>query len=228
MLENVGASVDWKKIEQIYEKYNLPENVRHHIEAVTLGVARVVEKLQKRDVTVDVNSLILGALLHDIGRSVTHDISHGVIGSAIAREEGFSERVCLLIERHVGAGLTLEEARSFGLPERSYMPETLEEKILAAVDNLASGDELITKEEFIRDVELKFDNGEVARRFFALYEEDFFGIAYQIKLGNALFCCHFYCFNDFHVVGLGHCDFHGFAFFTDSNSSSKFFNGLTS
>jgi len=171
MLEDVGASVDWKKIEQIYEKYNLPENVRHHIEAVTLGVARVVEKLQKRDVTVDVNSLILGALLHDIGRSVTHDISHGVIGSTIAREEGFSERVCLLIERHVGAGLTLEEARSFGLPERSYMPETLEEKILAAVDNLASGDELITKEEFIRDVELKFDNREVARRFFALYEE---------------------------------------------------------
>ena len=51
------------------------------------------------------------------------------------------------------------------------MPETREEKILAAVDNLASGDELITKEEFIRDVELKFDNGEVARRFFALYEE---------------------------------------------------------
>jgi len=39
------------------------------------------------------------------------------------------------------------------------------------VDNLASGDELITKEEFIRDVELKFDNREVARRFFALYEE---------------------------------------------------------
>jgi len=38
---NVGASVDWKKIEQIYEKYNLPENVRHHIEAVTLGVARL-------------------------------------------------------------------------------------------------------------------------------------------------------------------------------------------
>jgi len=59
-----------------------------------------------------------------------------------------------LIERHVGAGLTLEEARSFGLPERSYMPETLEEKILAAVDNLASGDELITKEEFIRTLNL--------------------------------------------------------------------------
>jgi len=88
MLENVGASVDWKKIEQIYEKYNLPENVRHHIEAVTLGVARVVEKLQKRDVTVDVNSLILGALLHDIGRSVTHDISHGLLGRPLPEKKG--------------------------------------------------------------------------------------------------------------------------------------------
>lgn len=102
---------------------------------------------------------------------MTHDISHGVVGSAIAREEGFSENVCLLIERHVGAGLTLEEARSFGLPERSYVPESLEEKILAAVDNLASGDELRTKDEFIKGVKLKFDNGEVAHRFFALYEE---------------------------------------------------------
>jgi len=130
-----------------------------------------VKKLQERNVGIDVNSLILGALLHDIGRSVTHDISHGVIGSIIAKEEGFPDKICLLIERHVGAGLTLEEAREFGLPERAYVPVSMEEKILAAVDNLAFGDRLVAKEDFVKDIERKFDSGEVAQRFFALYEE---------------------------------------------------------
>ena len=46
-----------------------------------------------------------------------------------------------IIERHIGAGITKEEAKSLGLPERSYMPQTLEEKIVAHADNLISGTE---------------------------------------------------------------------------------------
>jgi uncharacterized protein (TIGR00295 family) len=113
---------------------------------------------------------MMGTFLHDIGRSVTHGISHGVIGADIARKEGFPQ-VASLVERHIGAGLTEEEARSFGLPVRSYMPETLEEKILACVDNLAFGDRIATKEEFEEDVRKKFDSSEVAERFLNLYKE---------------------------------------------------------
>ncbi len=44
-----------------------------------------------------------------------------------------------IIERHVGAGLTLEEARRNNLPKGNYVPETLEEKIVCYADKLIEG-----------------------------------------------------------------------------------------
>ena len=44
-----------------------------------------------------------------------------------------------IIERHIGAGITKDEAKILGLPEKSYVPQTLEEKIVAHADNLISG-----------------------------------------------------------------------------------------
>ena len=44
-----------------------------------------------------------------------------------------------IIERHIGAGITESEAEKLGLPKKSYVPETIEEKIVAHADNLTSG-----------------------------------------------------------------------------------------
>ena len=77
-----------------------------------------------------------GALLHDIGRSKTHGIKHGVKGAKIAKKLGLSENIIKIIERHIGAGLPAEEARKLGLPNRDFIPETLEEKIVCHSDNL--------------------------------------------------------------------------------------------
>lgn len=77
-----------------------------------------------------------GALLHDIGRSRTHGIRHAVEGAAILGELGQDEALVSIAERHIGAGLTSEEARELGLPEKDYIPETLAEKIVAQADNL--------------------------------------------------------------------------------------------
>ncbi|WP_018963481.1 HDIG domain-containing metalloprotein [Coprothermobacter platensis] len=170
-MHSIDSNVDLERIYAVYDKYNLPDNVRRHIEAVALGVARVIAVLQKKGVDIDVDLLITGTLLHDIGRSVTHDISHGVIGSEIVLREGFSQEVANLVERHIGAGLTEEEAKGFGLPVRSYVPVSLEEKILAAVDNLAFGDRMASKSEFIDDIKRKFDTTPLSERFFKLYDE---------------------------------------------------------
>lgn len=77
-----------------------------------------------------------GALLHDIGRGRTHEIRHAVIGADLARELGLPNEICKIIERHIGAGLSQEDARKLELPNRNYIPETLEEKIVAHADNL--------------------------------------------------------------------------------------------
>ena len=80
-----------------------------------------------------------GALLHDIGRSKTHGIEHAIEGVKIAEKYGYSQDVLNIIERHIGAGITAEEAEKLGLPKKSYVPQTLEEKIVAHADNLISG-----------------------------------------------------------------------------------------
>jgi len=87
----------------------------------------------------DVKLVRAGALLHDVGRCKRQDALHASEGARIARERGLSTELVKVIERHVAAGLTHEEAGSIGLPEGDYMPETLEEKIVCHADNLVKG-----------------------------------------------------------------------------------------
>ncbi len=89
---------------------------------------------------VDRELVRLGGLLHDIGRSRTHDIKHAIAGVEIGRSLGFSEQLLKIIERHVGAGITAAEARRLGLPEQDYVPLTREEKLVSYADNLISGE----------------------------------------------------------------------------------------
>ena len=42
--------------------------------------------------------------------------------------------VANIIKRHVGGGITPEEAERFGWPKDVYVPETLEEKIVSYAD----------------------------------------------------------------------------------------------
>ena len=80
-----------------------------------------------------------GSLFHDIGRARTHGIDHAVRGVEIARELGLSEQLVLIIERHIGAGITVTEAVRLGLSPKDYLPLTAEEKIVSYADNLISG-----------------------------------------------------------------------------------------
>lgn len=104
-----------------------------------------------------------GALLHDIGRSRTQGIQHAVVGAAIGRELGLDPRLVLIIERHIGAGITQDEAEALGLPAKEYIPETIEEKIVAHADNLVDDTNRITFDERIRQVAEKLTASHVNR-----------------------------------------------------------------
>ncbi len=93
----------------------------------------------------------MGGLLHDIGRSKTHDVDHAVVGAEILREMGIPEELVLVVERHIGAGIPADEAVELGLPEKHFMPETLEEKIVAYADKLISGRREVSIEVTIND-----------------------------------------------------------------------------
>jgi len=104
------------------------------------------------DPLVDRDLVETGALLHDIGRGVTHDLCHAEVGGEICRSLGLDEAVAAIVERHIGAGLTADESSLLGLVPRDCMPRTLEEKIVAHADNLVKGTRAIVLEERLQHI----------------------------------------------------------------------------
>ena len=84
----------------------------------------------------DLRLVEAGALLHDIGRSKTNAVDHGLVGGQIAEQAGLPEPVVRIIKRHVGGGITGEEAALFGWPKDVYVPVNLEEKVVSYADKL--------------------------------------------------------------------------------------------
>lgn len=120
---------------RILRQVGCSKEVIDHCQAVRRVAVRIAKKAQA-----NIRLVEAGALLHDIGRSKTHGIMHGVEGAKIAQELGLPNSIVRIIERHLGAGIPKEEAALLGLPEKDYMPMTLEEKIVAHADNLIESD----------------------------------------------------------------------------------------
>ena len=80
-----------------------------------------------------------GALLHDVGRGVTHSLHHAQAGAEYCRKAGMPPAVALIVERHTGAGLTSDECTLLRLLPIDCMPQTGEEKLVANADNLIRG-----------------------------------------------------------------------------------------
>jgi len=87
----------------------------------------------------DLELVSAGALLHDVGRSRTQGLLHVVEGVKTAKKRKLPDPLVDVIQHHIAAGFTPEEAKELGLPEGDYMPETLEEKIVCHADNLVKG-----------------------------------------------------------------------------------------
>jgi len=148
-------------------------HVISHIEEVTKKALQIGRRLKKKGFDVDMKLLGIGSYLHDIGRSVTYGVDHAVESGRILRELGFSESVIRLVENHVGAGITAEEAKRLGLPVKDYIPETLEEKILAYADKFLETElvfESINGEQVVCRIDIEYDSIEpTLKRFRKLF-----------------------------------------------------------
>ncbi len=141
-----------------------------HVKAVHSFSVIIGNMLIKKGYEVNMALLEAGALLHDIGRSKTHDLSHAVEGCKIAERIGLSDDIISIIQNHIGAGVTKEEAVAMDLPARDFIPLSLEEKIVAAADNLALGDRLQTIQQHERNMRCQ-GVIEGAKRCVALHSE---------------------------------------------------------
>lgn len=126
---------------------------------------------KKAQIKVDIDLVYIGGLLHDIGRSRTHGISHAVEGAKIAIENGLDKKLINIIERHIGAGIPEEEAVALGLPAKDFIPLTLEEKIVAHADNLISGTRIGSIDEQIAGLRKKQFDEKIIQRIIELNNE---------------------------------------------------------
>lgn len=133
----------------LLRRLKIPLSVRRHSEKVADKALEIADKITRTNV--DKNLIEIGALLHDVGRTKTHGFRHALIGGKILRERGFSINLARICETHILGGLDKEDAKRFGLPEKDYLPKTLEEKIICLADKHMAGTREVTiKERFER------------------------------------------------------------------------------
>lgn len=128
---------------EILKRHNTPPQIIQHC----LCVTKIAEGFCQRISDIDTQLVIAGSMLHDIGRSVTHSIFHAVKGVAILENEGVNPRILSIVLKHIGTGITEEEANELGLPSQDYFPQTAEELIVSFSDNLVCGMQRCTFEE---------------------------------------------------------------------------------
>lgn len=139
--------------QSIIDKYYADDNLLRHIllthsRAVADFALRVADR--HPELHIDRQFVEEAAMLHDIGifrcdapgiccHGTEPYICHGRIGALLLREEGYPRhaRVC---ERHTGAGLTLDDivTQQLPLPRQSFLPETIEERLICYADKFFS------------------------------------------------------------------------------------------
>ena len=119
---------------ELLRKNNCPPQVIRHSVAVADLALETARELEEKGLKINVELVEAGALLHDLGRSKTHNVDHSIVGAQIAQSIGLPDEVIAIIKRHVGAGITEKEAQMLGWPKDNYVPQTLEEKVVSYAD----------------------------------------------------------------------------------------------
>ena len=126
----------------IHSKCGSNHRIVNHCQAVAMAAKIVTDEFQRRGHAVDESSVIAAALLHDIGRTRIQTVRHGVEGAEMLEKEGVDYKVIEIVRRHVGAGISPEEAKTLGLPDFDYVPRTLEERIVCFADKMVDADNI--------------------------------------------------------------------------------------
>jgi len=158
---------------KLLEKVGCSKEVIDHCVAVSKLAVKIAELCRKKGIGVNVDLVKIGGLLHDIGRSRTHSVGHNVIGAELARNSKLPQELIYIIQRHVGGGISEEEAEHFGWPKAVYTPQSIEEKIISYADKLMNGSKKVSIEEEIEALSRKLGPTHPAIRRVKTLDEEF-------------------------------------------------------
>lgn len=160
-----------KQALQFLREGGCSRNVIKHCKTVAKLAVKIAKSCEEKGMKIDLQLVEIGALLHDIGRSKTHSVHHAVAGVKIAKSLGLSTPIISIIKRHVGGGITAKTAKQLGWPKGVYIPQTLEEKIVAYADKLIEGSNRVPIEKTIGKFRSDMLPPSVITRLEKLHEE---------------------------------------------------------
>ena len=144
---------------------------------------KALEIASRMSTELDMELIGRGALFHDLGKTVTHGIQHGLIGARKGVELGLPPEVNLIMEKHIRGGLTDSEAVELGLPVKDYTLHRIEERVIIYADRLVDiihdgivtiSDEIDAEKRF-KDIlkdNIKYGKNEITmQRYFGYHDE---------------------------------------------------------
>ncbi|MFX0152009.1 MAG: HDIG domain-containing metalloprotein [Candidatus Hodarchaeota archaeon] len=134
---------------QLLVNFLVPPNVINHLIYTAQNAMKISLVLKEKNHVIDCELVLSGAMLHDIGRCRSHHIDHGILGAQLLRQQKFPEQLAKIAENHLFGGITKQEAIELGLPQKDFMPRTLEEKIITYADNISKGERILSTNEVI-------------------------------------------------------------------------------
>lgn len=124
---------------RLHFKFGSDPSLIFHCSHVADVANQILNQLPN-SIEVDKNLVLIGAFLHDVGRNVTQGIRHAVAGSDLILKEypssPFINSLSRVISCHIGGGIPINETKQLGLPEKDFVPTTLEEKIVCYSDKM--------------------------------------------------------------------------------------------
>lgn len=130
----------------LWDKYEMPANIRAHTEKVTLVADKVAQHIKNQGIDVDLELVNRAGLLHDIAKwqSINQlgKHHHGEMGATVIKNEGFSDQLGRVVENHA------MHAFSFKLP--------IEDQIINYADRRVKHDQIVTLDKRIEDLKERY------------------------------------------------------------------------
>jgi len=153
---------------ELLKKEGCSEDIIRHSVTVSENALKVAKKINDK---IDENVVEIGGLLHDIGRSKTNSVFHGIEGAKILKKYNIDPVFINICKNHLGSGIEKEEAEKLGLPKGDYIPKTKEERLIAYIDNLVIEDKLVSFDSALESFKDRIKNERSVKRFLEMNEE---------------------------------------------------------
>ncbi len=125
-------TIQQEDIDLLKEQGMVAKDLEHSMQVAE----KSLEIARRMNADLDMELIGRGALFHDLGKTVTHEIKHGLIGAEKGEKLGLPSAVTWVMEKHIRGGLTEAEAIELGLPVKDYTLHLLEERVIIYADRL--------------------------------------------------------------------------------------------